>query len=151
MKGSGLSVSKMEILIGSRTPLSVAMLIRFKAEKRSFLLNLNNMRIAEIDVPKGCTKIFLDLENGMLTVSYGSGINGREFFNQYTKQFEELPYMGDLSVMWNEGKRECAIIGTIDRYEGVNFRANNGSVYMNAVKFRDLQQYLDIRGIYGED
>ena len=29
------------------------------------------MRIAEIDVPKGCDKIFVDLENGMLTVSYG--------------------------------------------------------------------------------
>lgn len=38
------------------------------------------MRIATIDVPKGCTKIFVDLEDGKLIVSYGSSINGKEFF-----------------------------------------------------------------------
>lgn len=109
------------------------------------------MRIATIDVPKGCDKIWVDLEDGMLTITYGYGSNKREVFNQYTKQLEELPGIGDLCIMWDDDERDCAIIGTINRYEGDSFRGNNGCLYMNAVKFRDYQQYLDIRGIYGED
>lgn len=122
--------------------------VRFRAILQ---LNRNGMRIAEIDVPKGCDKIFVDLENGLLAVTYGSSINSREVFNQYTKQLEELPGFGDLSVMWNDGARESAVIATVELYEGKRFKANNNHVYDNAVKFRDHQQYLDIRGIYGED
>lgn len=109
------------------------------------------MRIAEIDVPKGCDKIFVDLENGMLTVTYGSGTNKREVFNQYTKRLEELPGIGDMCILWNDEARDCAIIGTLENKTGNLYKGNNKSEYMNAVKFRDYEQYLDIRGIYGED
>lgn len=109
------------------------------------------MRIAEIDVPKGCTKIFVDLENGMLTVSYGQTTNKREVFNQYTKHLEELPGIGDLCILWNDEARDCAIIGMLENKTGDLYKGNNKSEYVNAVKFRDHQQYLDIRGIYGED
>lgn len=109
------------------------------------------MRIAEINVPKGCDKIYVDVEDGVLMVQYGSGINKREAYNQYTRRQEELPGIGDLSVMWNDGMRECTVIATVEGYEGKKFKANNNHVYANAVKFRDHQQYLDIRGIYGED
>ena len=109
------------------------------------------MRIAEIDVPKGCDKIFVDLENGMLTVSYGSTTNKREVFNQYTRHLEELPGIGDLCIMWNDGARECAVIATVEGFAGGKYKANNNHEYGNAIKFRDHQQYLDIRGIYGED
>lgn len=109
------------------------------------------MRIAEIDVPKGCDKIYVDVESGVLIVSYGSGINKREVYNRYTRHSEELPGMGDLSVMWNDGARECAVIATVEGFAGEKYKANNNHEYRNAVKFRDHQQYLDIRGIYGED
>jgi hypothetical protein len=109
------------------------------------------MRIAEIDVPKGCDKIYVDVESGVLVVSYGSGINKREVYNQYTRHSEELPGMGDLSVMWNDGARECAVIATVEGFAGEKYKANNNHEYRNADKFRDHQQYLDIRGIYGED
>jgi hypothetical protein len=36
-------------------------------------------------------------------------------------------------------------------FAGEKYKANNNHEYGNAVKFRDHQQYLDIRGIYGED
>lgn len=114
-------------------------------------INRNNMRIAAIDVPKGCDKIFVDLENGMLTVSYGSTTNKREVFNQYTRHIEELPGIGDLCIMWNDEDRHEAIIGTLEQMAGVLYIGNNSYEYKNAVKFRDHQQYLDIRGIYGED
>ena len=64
------------------------MLFRFKVAKWIYFKN-KIMRIAEIDVQKGCDKIFVDLENGMLTVSYGSTTNKREVFNQYTRHLEE--------------------------------------------------------------
>ena len=114
-------------------------------------INRNNMRIAEIDVPKGCDRIFVDLENGMLTVSYGLTTNKREVFNQYTRHLEELPGIGDLCILWNDEARDCAIIGTLENKTGDLYKGNNKSEYVNAVKFRDHQQYLDIRGIYGED
>lgn len=107
------------------------------------------MRIATIDVPKGCDKILVDLENGMLTVTYGSGIH--KVFNQYTRHLEELPGIGDLCVMWNDAERDCAIIGTLESKSGDLYKGNNKCGYANAIKFRDHQQYLDIRGIYGED
>lgn len=114
-------------------------------------INRNNMRIAEIDVPKGCDRIFVDLENGMLTVSYGSTTNKREVFNQYTRHLEELAGIGDLCILWNDEARDCAIIGTLENKTGDLYKGNNKSEYVNAVKFRDYQQYLDVRGIYGED
>ena len=126
------------------------MLFRFKVAKWIYFKN-KIMRIAEIDVPKGCDKIFVDLENGMLTVSYGSTTNKREVFNQYTRHLEELPGIGDLCILWNDEARDCAIIGTLENKTGDLYKGNNKSEYVNAVKFRDYQQYLDIRGIYGED
>ena len=46
------------------------------------------MRIAEINVPKGCDKIYVEIEDGALIVSYGSSINKREVYNQYTHHSE---------------------------------------------------------------
>lgn len=109
------------------------------------------MRIATIKVPEGCKEIFVDVEEGALMVTYGSQINKREVYNQYTRHSEELPGMGDLSVMWNDGARECAVIATVEGFAGGKYKANNNHEYGNAIKFRDHQQYLDIRGIYGED
>lgn len=108
------------------------------------------MRIAEIDVPKGCDKIFVELENGMLTVSYGSRTNKREVFNQYTKQLEELPGIGDFSIFWNSVARHMAVIGTLECKEEGRFKGNDRYLYENAIKFRDYEQYLKIRGIYAE-
>jgi hypothetical protein len=109
------------------------------------------MRIATIKVPEGCKEIFVDVEEGALMVTYGSQINKREVYNQYTRHSEELPGMGDLSVMWNDGAREYAVIATVEGFAGEKYKANNNHEYRNAIKFRDHQQYLDIRGIYGED
>ena len=109
------------------------------------------MRIAEIDVPKGCDKIYVDVEDGVLMVQYASEINRRDVYNQYTHRKEELPGIGDLSVMWNDGMMYCSVISTVEGHEGKKYKANNNHVYANAVKFRDHKQYLDIRGIYGED
>ena len=83
------------------------------------------MRIAEIDVPKGCDKILVDIENGILSVTYGSGTNRREVFNQYTRHLEELPGIGDLCVMWNDRERDCAIIGTLENKTSDLYKGNN--------------------------
>ena len=123
----------------------------FQGSETDLILNETCMRIAEIDVPKGCNKIIVDVENEMLTITYGSVINKMEVYNQYTRHSEELPRIGDLGVMWNDGERECAIVATVEGFVGEKYKANNNHEYGNAVKFRDHQQYLDIRGIYGED
>lgn len=93
----------------------------------------------------------MDLEDGKLVVSYGSSINEKEFFCKETGHMEEVPGIGDLCILWNDENRHEAIIGTLEQMAGVLYIGNNSYEYKNAVKFRDQQQYLDIRGIYGED
>ena len=110
-----------------------------------------NMRIATIKVPEGCKEIFVDLEEGALMVSYGSTINQREVYNQFTKQLEELPGVGDFSVFWSNGARHMAVIGSLECKVGDKFKANDKNEYENAVKFRDYEQYMKIRGIYAEE
>ena len=75
------------------------------------------MRIATIDVPKGCTKIFVDLEDGKLIVSYESSINGKEFFCKETDHMEEVPGVGDFAIFWDNGKREKAIVAGFESYK----------------------------------
>ena len=96
MKGSALFVTAKRKFNGSRTPFKRSHVSYSVSRQRNgFHFKMKIMRIAIIDVPKGCDKIFVDLGNGMLTVSYGSRTNKREVFNQYTKQLEELPGIGD--------------------------------------------------------
>lgn len=113
------------------------------------------MRIATIDVPKGCTKIFVDVENGKLIVSYGSSINGKEFFCQVTDHMEEVPGVGDFAILWNKDARERAVVANIEKNVSDGpfggWIASNNYHYDCAIKFRNYEQYLKVKGKYGED
>lgn len=141
---------------GAVHPVSVAMFfIRFKAEKR-ILLNLNSMRIATINVPKGCKEIFVDIEeSGKLIVSYGSSINRKEFFCQETDHVEEVPGVGDFAILWNKGARERAVVANIEKNVSDGpcggWISSSNYHYDCAIKFRDYEQYLKIRGKYAEE
>lgn len=108
------------------------------------------MRIATINVPEGCKEIFVDLEEGALMVTYGSTINQREVYNQYTRQLEEVPGIGDFSIFWNYGRRNAAVIGLLEGKENGRYKANDKILYDHAIKFRDYEQYLKINGMYAE-
>ena len=110
------------------------------------------MRIATIDVPKGCTKIFVDLEDGKLIVSYGSSINGKEFFCKETDHMEEVPGVGDFAIFWDKGKREKAIVAGFESYKSNGqYVSSDGGSYHFAIKFRNYEQYLKVKGSYAED
>ena len=110
------------------------------------------MRIATIDVPKGCTKIFVDVEDGCkVVVSYGSSINDKEFFCQETGEMEEKAGVGDFAIMWYNSRRHTAVVTNVDHYHGGRVIGTDGWVYDQAIKFRNYEQYLKVKGKYGED
>lgn len=110
------------------------------------------MRLTTIKVPKGCTEIFVDVEDGKLIVTYGSTINDKEFFCKETGHMEEVPGVGDFAILWTEPKREYAVVANVEDFDKCgNAIGSDGLVYRSAIKFRNYEQYLKIKGEYGEN
>lgn len=109
------------------------------------------MRLATIKVPKGCSEIYVDLEDNQVVVSYSSKINTGEVYCEETGEVEELPKKGDFAIFWVDEYRNNAACMNYDGQYGENHRASDGCNYDHAIKFRNYEQYLKIRGIYGED
>ena len=109
------------------------------------------MRVADIEVPKGCRRVYVDVEEGKVIVSYCSQTNDREFFCEVTGEKEERPGIGDFAIFWNKDSRGKASCANFDRMNGDLFIASDGFGYDEAVKFRCYEQFLKVRGIYGEE
>lgn len=107
------------------------------------------MRLTEIDVPKGCKKIFVDFEDGRIVVSYASGLNEDEIFCEETGEIENLPRVGDFSILWNEKNRDRAVCVNCSMIKDGLFWGCNVEPYTHAIKFRNYDQYLRVRGAYG--
>lgn len=105
----------------------------------------------EIEIPKGCKKITIEIEDGKMIVTYSSNINSSEFLCEETGEMEERPKAGDFAVFWNNENRKGAVVANAMYVGREGFTANDNYNYRNAVKFRDYEQYLKIKGIYGED
>lgn len=125
-------------------------MVRFHAEGQYKFVNM--ARVAEIDVPKGCNKIYVDVEDGKVLITYESTkINGKEFYCKETGQLEEAPGIGDFAIFWSDGSRENAVCANLEeRLEDDGFIASDGCDYDYAIKFRDYEQYLAVKGIYEE-
>lgn len=107
------------------------------------------MRIAEIDVPKGCNKIYVDLEdNNQVIVSYGSSINEKEFRCKETGEMEMRPAVGDFAIFWNDDYREHAIVANLQQIGEDSWISSDLVAYDYAIKFRDYDQYLAVRRIH---
>lgn len=101
----------------------------------------------EIIIPKGCKKIMIEVEDGKVLVNYFSESNG-EIMCEETGEKEELPTIGDFSIFWNNGFRHQAVVANMQKLCGTDFMANNGDLFHNAIKFRNYEQYMAVRGIY---
>lgn len=106
----------------------------------------------EIEIPKGCKKIAIEVEDGKMIVSYDS-LNEREFFCEETNEVEEVPSVGDFAIFWLKEKRNTAIVANLSKIDLKlsKFFASDKNGYDYAIKFRNYEQYLKVRGIYGED
>lgn len=109
------------------------------------------MRLTEITVPEGCRKIYVDVEDDKVVVSYASSVNNREFYSSFTRSMEERPGTGDFCVMWNNEARSLAVCVNLKTATGGGWLGSDGVLYDQAVKFRDYKQYLDIKGVVYED
>ena len=121
------------------------------AELYFFNSKSNDMRLATIKVPKGCSEIYVDLEDNRVVVSYSSKLNTGEVFCEETGEVEELPKKGDFAIFWQNDYPYAAVCMNYECEKGGLFVGSDLISYDNAVKFRNYEQYLKIRGIYGED
>ena len=126
------------------------MLMDFKAAKSFFFIKANIMR-KYVDIPKGCRKISVEVENEKIVVSFVSRVNDGEFYCDETGEYEERPKNGDFAIVWNKMGRDRACCLHIDKVMGGVYYGVDGFAYDEAVKFRDHDQYMAVRGIYGED
>lgn len=109
------------------------------------------MRITTIKVPKGCDTIHVEMkEFGVLTFIYES--SEKEFLCKETGVMEEKAGMGDFAILWDEGKRDSAVVANVVRYDQEGrVLGSDGWTYDKAIKFRNYEQFLKVRGQYGED
>jgi len=105
----------------------------------------------EIEIPKGCKKITIEVEGERVIVTYSSSINDREFLCDETGEMEELPKVGDFAVLWDGDRRDEAVVANCKNIKKRTWEASNTLHYENAIKFRNYEQYLRVRGVYGEE
>lgn len=106
----------------------------------------------EIEIPKGCKKITIEVEGEKVIVTYSSSINDREFLCEETGEVESLPSVGDFSIFWDNNEATFAIVANmIEKRPNEGWEASDNCVYDNAIKFRNYDQYIKVRGVYGED
>lgn len=107
------------------------------------------MEKKEIKIPNGCKRIQIDVENGLMEVMCESAINDKYIDCEETGDSEERPSVGDFSIFWDKDNRDAAICAHLDGISRKGFfRSSDGSVYDEAIKFRNNDQYLKVRGIY---
>lgn len=109
------------------------------------------MRLTTIKVPKGCTEIAVDLEDGKLVVSYGSSINEKEFFCKETGHMEEVPGVGDFAILWNVEFPKFAVCMNYECMSEGWFVGSDMVRYNRAIKFRNYEQYLKVKEQYAEN
>lgn len=119
-------------------------------QRNGIFLKLNIMK-KEIEIPKGYKKITIEVEGERVIVSYSSSINDREFLCEETGEMEELPKVGDFAVLWSDKNRNGAVVGNVMSVDREGFIGNDNYHYKKAIKFRNYEQYLRVRGIYGEE
>lgn len=106
-------------------------------------------RIADIKVPKGCDRIFVDIDNDKVVITYGSKLNDNEFMCDETGEREQVPCIGDFSIFWHDGMRSKAVCASYvgkDYGEG-KYIASTGIRYDHAIKFRNHNQFLSVKGV----
>lgn len=86
-----------------------------------------------------------------MTVLYEDETDGRIFECPETGDTEERPSVGDFCIFWNKGDRNGACCAHFDKMVADRYMSSEGIVYQEAIKFRNNEQYRNVRGIYEDE
>ena len=109
------------------------------------------MRLTTIKVPDGCKEIAVDVEDGKVIVSFLPGTNGKEFFCKETDHIEEVPGVGDFAILWDVEFPKFAVCMNFECMSEGLFVGSDMVKYNRAIKFRNYEQYLKVKGQYVEN
>lgn len=114
---------------------------------------MNMKGIEFIDIPRGCKRICIKKEDdGTITTLFVSeAMNERIFLCEETGELEVLPNIGDFAIFWNEKTRQEAVVCNLKAKDGESYVSSSCEYYEHAIKFRDYKQYLQIKGIHGDE
>lgn len=106
------------------------------------------MKLREIPIPTGCTRVSVEQENDKIVILFEG--NNKEFVLDLTGETESPPEIGDLAIFWNAGKEYLAVIALLVNKEWVPeaekypYKASNEEWYSHAIRFRNLSQFVKI-------
>lgn len=117
------------------------------------------MKRKDIEIPMGVKIISINLEKIIsinlekkyMTVVYEDDTDDRLFDCPETGDTEERPSVGDFCIFWNEANRETACCANFVAIEDGKYKASDKYVYAEAIKFRNYEQYLRVRGLYEDE
>lgn len=107
------------------------------------------MRKEKFPLPSGCQSVELEFDcaNKLSKITF-SGYNPSEKYHAITGHIEETPQEGDLSILWDDDYPSMAVIAYLKNLEcgivKMEYTAGNDTVYENAIRFRDEEQYQKI-------
>ncbi|MEG0157298.1 MAG: hypothetical protein RR661_06580 [Anaerovoracaceae bacterium] len=113
-------------------------------------------RKEKFPLPSGCqsVEIEFDYANKISKIAF-SGYNPSEKYFAITSHVEETPQEGDLSILWDDGYPGLAVIAYLKTLETglskMEYTAANDTVYENAIRFRNEEQYLKVLGKWQEN
>ena len=108
-------------------------------------------RKEKFPLPSGCqsVEIEFDYANRVSNINFSS-YNPSEQYLSITGHVEETPQEGNLSILWDSDHPNMAIIAYLKSLEcglvKMEYTAENDTVYENAIRFRDEEQYQKILG-----
>lgn len=109
------------------------------------------MRKEKFPLPSGCqsVEIEFDYANKISNISF-SRYNPCENYLAITGHVEETSQEGNLSILWDGDHPNMAIIAYLKSLDcglvKMEYTAENDTVYENAIRFRDEEQYQKILG-----
>lgn len=110
------------------------------------------MKSNSYKIPAGCStvRVEADPENNTLNIVFVPD-EPLKFFCEETECLESAPNIGDIAVFWNDDRTSAVISATKDCESsngGIVYTTNAGASFVNAIRFRDKQQYLSVLGLY---
>ena len=106
------------------------------------------MKHQVIQIPQGLKKIEIDIEHGTMKMHYADEEDSKYIDCEETGDSEERPGIGDFAIFWEKEDRGKACCANFVQMSNGLYEASDTFLYDEAIKFRNYEQFLRVRGVY---
>ena len=104
------------------------------------------------NVPRECKRVTIEREGTQVLVIFEPAPmpTREEFLCELTGENEEIARVGEFAIMWEETKRDKAIVSRVldvkNMHGRIVYQATTVALYDNAIRFRNYDQYKRVLG-----